>query len=237
MMSGSLTGNAKARDDHWWLLLVLTVVVAGFWPSLFRHMRAQDVAHSLHGFTATGWLVGLIGQAWLVSRGQRIWHRRVALAMIPTAIAMIVTAVPMMRSILRAGLANADFQPLARELVVIDVHSLLVFTGLLSVGLANVRRSALHRRALPATAMLAIPPALSRLLAGPLVGMPFPIALHGCFALPYGLLGWLIWRDRRDGVSDRVYPVTLALIAALQVSMGPVSTTAWWIALTDWMAR
>jgi len=237
-MTTALTAvPAKARDDHWWLLFVLAVVVAGFWPSLFRHMRAQDIPHSLHGFTATGWLVGLIGQAWLISRGERGWHRRVALAMIPMAIAMIVTSMPMMTSILRAGMAQPGFQPLARELVVIDVVSLLMFTGLLSVGLANVRRPALHRRALPATAMLAIPPALARLLAGPIVGLPFPVALHASFFLPYGLLAWLIWRDRRDGVRDAVYPVTLTLLVALQLTMAPVSTTAWWIGFTDWMAR
>ena len=120
---------------------------------------------------------------------------------------MIVTSLPMMTSILRAGMAQPGFQPIARVLVVID----------------------------------AISPALTRLLAGPLVGMPFPVALHASFFLPYGLLGWLIWRDRRDGVRDWVYPITLALLAALlaalELTMAPVYTTTWWIGFTDWMAR
>ncbi|HQY28133.1 MAG TPA: hypothetical protein PK787_05020 [Burkholderiaceae bacterium] len=99
----------RARDDHWWLLGVLVVVVAGFWPSLFRHLRAQDLPHTLHGFTATAWLVGLIGQSWLISRGERGWHRRVALAMVPMAVAMIVTSLPMMVAILRSGMASPGF--------------------------------------------------------------------------------------------------------------------------------
>ncbi len=227
----------RARDDHWWLLGVLVVVVAGFWPSLFRHLRAQDLPHTLHGFTATAWLVGLIGQSWLISRGERGWHRRVALAMVPVAVAMVVTSLPMMVAILRSGIASPGFQPLARLLVVIDVVSLLVFTGFLSVGLVNVRRPAVHRRALPATAMLAIPPALARFLSGPLIGLDFSIALHASFFLPYAILGWLIWRDRRDGVRDAVYPVMVGLMLALELLMAPISTTAQWITFTDWMAR
>ena len=229
--------RAHARLDHWWLLAILGVVVLGFWPSFFRHLRAQDLAHSLHGFTASGWLAGLVVQAWLIARGARVWHRRVAQVMIPMAIAMVVTSMPMMQSLLRAGLANAEFLPLARQLVVYDVTSLLLFTALLSVALANVRRPAIHRRAVAATAMLAIPPALARFLSGPVVGLPFMAGLHGSFWLGNAIMIWLIVRDRRDGVRDWVWPIVLGCMVALEFSMAPVSTTRWWMALTEAAAR
>jgi hypothetical protein len=142
--------------EHWWLLLVLVSVVAGFWPSFFNRLRAQDLSHSLHGFTATGWLLGLILQSWLIGQRERTWHRRVAMAMIPMAIAMIVTAVPMIQAILRTGQQQPGFQPIARMLVMYDVSTLLLFTGLLSLALVNVRQPAVHRRALSATALVAI---------------------------------------------------------------------------------
>jgi len=223
--------------EHWWLLLVLVSVVTGFWPSLFKHLRAQDVSHSLHGFTATGWLLGLILQSWLIARGGRAWHRRVAMGMIPMAIAMIVTSVPMIQAILRTGQQQAGFQPIARMLVAYDVATLLLFTGLLSLALANIRRPAVHRRALSATALLAIPPALSRFFNGPLIGLDFMVALHASFVLGYVILGWLIIADRRRGVRDRVYPVTLAALAGIELLMSPVSTTAAWIAFTDVLIR
>jgi hypothetical protein len=229
--------NTKGRPDHWWLLASLGVVVLGFWPSFFRSLRAQDLAHTLHGFTASGWLVGLVLQAWLIDRGERAWHRRVAQVMITMGVAMVVTSIPMMEAILRSGLANANFRPLARMLVVYDVTALMLFTALFSVALANVRRPAVHRRALAATAMLAIPPALARYLSGSLIGLPFMTALHASFWFGNAIMVWLIARDRRDGVRDVVWPVMLACMIALELCMAPVSRTAWWWAFSDAMAR
>ena len=54
---------------------------------------------------------------------------------------------------------------------------------LLATGLANIRRPALHQRCLLATAPLAIPPGVSRLLAHPPLGMDFGWALHASFWL------------------------------------------------------
>jgi hypothetical protein len=129
-VSTPLTNDAVTRSkplaEHWWLLLVLV---------------------------ATGWPLGLVLQSGLIARGARRWHRRVVMLMIPLALAMVVTAVPMMQVMLRSGQQNTGFQPIARMLVVYDVASLLCLTGPLSFTLANVRRPALHRRALSATAL------------------------------------------------------------------------------------
>lgn len=222
--------------EHWWLLLTLAVIVAGFWPSFFDRLRAQDVAHSLHGFTSTGWLVGLIVQSVLIARGARAAHRGVALAMIPMAVAMVVTAVPMMGAMLRTGIAEPGFMPIARVLTVVDVVSLALFVGLLSVALVNVRRPPIHRRALASTALLGVSPGLTRLLAGAF-GVPFMVALHASFIYVYAVLAWLIWQDRRAGVRDRVHPVVLVLVAVMQLVMVPLAATGWWSAVTDSLAR
>jgi len=63
---------------HWYFLAALAATLAGFWPSFFRHLGAADFWHSLHGITATLWIVGLATQSWLMSRGRVRWHRRVA---------------------------------------------------------------------------------------------------------------------------------------------------------------
>ncbi|MBL0173551.1 MAG: hypothetical protein IPP90_23255 [Gemmatimonadaceae bacterium] len=233
----SLPKRSVPIAEHWWLLAVFAAVVTGFWPSFFKHLRAQDLSHSLHGFTSTGWLLGLVLQSWLMATGARVWHRRVALVMIPMAVALVVTAVPMMQAMLRTGQAQPGFQPIARMLAAYDAATLLCFTGLLSVALVNVRRPTIHRRALSATALYAIPPALARFLNGPSIGLDFTVALHASFALGYLILGWLIVEDRRRNVPDRVYPFTLVSLVAIQLLMSPVSTSPWWVALTDAMSR
>lgn len=235
--TNEMTWRATPIAEHWWLLVVLIAVFTGFWPSFFNHLRAQDLSHSLHGFTATGWLLGLIGQSWLIARGARAWHRRVAMLMIPLAVAMVLTAVPMMQAMLRTAQTNAGFLPIARMLVAYDVATLLIFTGLLSVALTNVRRPAVHRRALSATALYAIPPALARFFGGPQVGLDFTVALHASFVLGYGILVGLIVVDRRRGVTDYVYPFTLASLVLIELLMSPVSSTPAWGVFTDTLIR
>lgn len=70
--SGSASvGRPAARSHahaHWYFLAALAVIVAGFWPSFFRPLGAGSFGHSIHGVTATLWIVALAVQSWLISR-------------------------------------------------------------------------------------------------------------------------------------------------------------------------
>lgn len=68
-------------------LLVLTTL--GFWPSFVTRLGSHDLAHTAHGMVSFGWMVLLIGQAWLIERRQRAWHRRVAMLGIPLALLVV----------------------------------------------------------------------------------------------------------------------------------------------------
>ncbi len=226
----------RKADDHWWLLGILVFLVAGFWPSFFRHLWAGDLAHTLHGLTATGWVLALTGQSWLISRHQRVWHRRVAVIAILMAIGSIITAAPMIPAMVRSS-RGTDFATWAMRLSVYDTVTLAWFAGLLAVGLANIRRPALHQRCLLATAALAIPPGLSRLLARPPIGMDFGWAVHVSFWIANGLLLWLWWRDRRAGVKETTpYATTVALIVALEITIAPIAASAAWTAIAAALA-
>lgn len=226
--------NAALRkaDDHWWLLGLLALVLAGFWPSFFRRLWAGDLAHTLHGFTASGWVLALAAQSWLISRRLRQWHRRLAVAGILLAMASIMTAAPMIPAMLRAS-RGTGFATWGLRLALYDTVTLAWFAGLVATGLANVRRPALHQRCLLATAALAIPPALSRLLARPPIGMDFGWAVHASFWAADALLAWLWWRDRRAGDGETApYAATLALLVAVELVLAPAAASETWRAIT-----
>ncbi|MEO7361086.1 MAG: hypothetical protein ABI120_12200, partial [Gemmatimonadaceae bacterium] len=79
--STSFTRQLPARSyrhAHWYFAVALLAIIGGFWPSFFKPLGAGDVAHSVHGITATLWVLTLIAQSLLISRGLVVWHRRVA---------------------------------------------------------------------------------------------------------------------------------------------------------------
>jgi hypothetical protein len=50
---------------HWYFLGALAAIVAGFWPSFFRPLGGGSPWHTIHGITATLWVVALVTQGWL----------------------------------------------------------------------------------------------------------------------------------------------------------------------------
>lgn len=45
------------RHAHWGFLAALAAIVAGFWPSFFRSLDGGDTSHTVHGVTATLWVL------------------------------------------------------------------------------------------------------------------------------------------------------------------------------------
>ncbi len=48
------------RHAHWYVLAALAAIVAGFWPSFFKPLGTGSLAHSVHGVTATLWVVAVM---------------------------------------------------------------------------------------------------------------------------------------------------------------------------------
>ena len=45
------------RLAHWYLLAALAAIVAGFWPSFFRPLTGGSTWDTVHGLSATAWVV------------------------------------------------------------------------------------------------------------------------------------------------------------------------------------
>ncbi len=222
------------RQAHWYLLVAFAAIVAGFWPSFFRPLSGGSAWHTLHGVTATGWVLALILQSWLMARGLRVWHRRVAwgaLALLPV---LVISALYMVK-VMQFNAAMPPFLPLL--LAFIDIPSVAFLVLLVTLALLNVRRPAAHKRYMVATVFLAFPPALTRLYARELAPwVEFPHALHGSFLTVELILVALIIGDRRAGQRHLAYPMSLVFFIAVHALMLPVSSSAGWRSFITWFA-
>jgi uncharacterized membrane protein YozB (DUF420 family) len=220
--------TASYPHAHWYLLAALAAIVAGFWPSFFRPLGAGDVSHSLHGMTATGWVVALIVQAWLASRGHRAWHRRVAIGALLMLPVFVVSALQMVHVMF----LNPDMPPfLAPLLAFIDLPSVAFLLVLVALALRNVRSREAHKRYMASTVLLGLPPALTRLYQRILPEAGFMIALHASLFTVEAILVILIVADWRTGQRRLAYPLSLAFFVLLHAAMVPVAASATWTSL------
>jgi hypothetical protein len=224
----SVAARPSARPygrAHWYLAAALAAIVAGFWPSFFRPLGAGDVSHSLHGITATGWVVALIAQSWLASRGYRAWHRRVAVGALLMLPVLVVSALQMVHVMF----LNPDMPPvLAPLLAFVDLPSVAFLLVLVTLALRNVRRREAHKRFMASTVLLGLPPALTRLYQRVLPEAGFMSALHASLYTVEAILVLIIVLDWRAGQRRLAYPLSLAFFVALHATMLPVAASGAW---------
>ncbi len=223
------------RHAHWYFVAALVVIIAGFWPSFFRPLGAGSLAHSIHGLTATLWVVALAVQSWLVSRGMVIWHRRVAWAVILLLPVLVASALQMVATMITNPKMPAFLPPL---LAFIDLPSLAFLIVLVVLALKNIRTPAAHKRFMAATVLLAFPPALTRLYARLGVpGVDFMVALHASFVTVELILVALIVADVRSNQRRLAYPLSLVFFMVVHALMVPVGASEFWRGLMVWYAR
>lgn len=220
------------RHAHWYFLAALTAIVAGFWPSFFKPMGTGSLAHSVHGVTATLWVVALIAQSFLISKGLVKWHRRVAIGALVLLPILVGSALQMVAVMF----ANPNMPPFLPPLLAfIDLPSLAFMLLLVGLALANVRTPAAHKRFMASTVLLAFPPALTRLYARVFApSVDFMMALHGSFLTVEVILIALIIGDYRAGERRLAYPLSLAFFVSVHALMGPVAASGWWGGLMGW---
>ncbi|ESQ87010.1 hypothetical protein [Asticcacaulis benevestitus] len=163
------------------LLAALAVMVAGFWPSFFSNPAQNDALHTIHGVLASGWMLILIVQAFLMARGQVTLHHLIGRASMAWAVALFITAVMIMQFGVAATGERSLPLPWRPILTWIDIPSLLMFAGfyIAAIVCAFQRRSELHYRFMLCTVIVIFSPALGRLLAPAFHGL-IP-ALHPTF--------------------------------------------------------
>ncbi|WP_156255854.1 hypothetical protein [Sandarakinorhabdus oryzae] len=68
------------RQAHWYVGLVLAVILAGFWASYWSPIRAVPLAFHVHALSSCTWLTLLIVQSVAIHRRSNALHKQLGLA-------------------------------------------------------------------------------------------------------------------------------------------------------------
>lgn len=216
ILTGAAVGRPRPRG--WFHVglsgVLLLFVVVGFSPTFFLRPAFTDRPLPLylyvHGSVLTLWFsLGFVQSALVVARRTSL-HRRLgvvggltAAALVPLSGFVAVQAIP---RYMAAGVTPAEIQ----FIVIGDLISLVVFSGLVTAALVWRHHREWHRRLMVVASIMIIGPAIARLER---VGLAVPV--------PAVLLGLLIALGVYDTLQlGRVHRATVMSACVVLVSLG-----------------
>ena len=239
----------RTRFYLWLALVCAAVAIGGFMGTYWLQLpagtfRGPALLH-VHAALCTAWVVFLISQSSLVTRGKVRNHRAwglfgISLASVLTVIAYSV-AITAMNQRVADGHGDA-----ARAFLIVPFSAITLFAGFTAAAIANVTRPEWHRRLMIIGTVCLIQAAAARVFfliatgggpgmrPGMLPPPPVGIAAMPAFVLELILVAGMI-RDWR--VLGRVHPawiVGVVTITALELVRAPISASAGWLDFATW---
>jgi len=245
------------RADRSWFFVWMAVVCAfvafaGFTPTYWLQLSAGTFVGSpllhLHGLLFSAWTLYLIVQTTLTARGLVSRHRAWGLLGISLATAMVLVGFAVANDVLATRLA-AGYGDRARAFHIASISMITLFGAFVAAAIVCVSRPEIHKRLMLLATVSMLPPAVARLFFAVSVGigpglrpgLGPPRTLAGVL-MPTLIADALIVAAVIDDMRTRrrphpVYVIGGAIMIAVQLVRAPVSTTPWWYAVADFLAR
>jgi hypothetical protein len=253
---GELVESGRAvrvRRTHFYLWAAVacaTVGIGGFlgtyWLQLpARTFRGPALLH-VHGALCTLWVLFLISQSWLMTRGKIRNHRDWGLFGIALASILFVVAVTVAVSAMNNRVA-AGYGDAARSFLIVPFSAIGLFAGFTAAAIANVKRPEWHRRFMIIGTVCLVQAAMARLFflaatgggpgmrPGVLAPPPVGAAAVPAFLLELIIVAGMI-RDWR--ALGRVHPawiVGIVTITSLELVRGAISKSDAWLGFASFM--
>jgi len=228
------------------------VAIGGFMGTYWLQLpagtfRGPPLLH-VHGFLCTVWVLYLISQSNLITRGKIRNHRDWGLLGIALASVLTVVALAVALASLNQRLAQGAGDE-ARAFLIVPLSAIGLFAGFTAAAIANVKRPEWHRRFMIVGTVCLIQAALARVFflistgGGP--GMrpglspvpPVSIAAVPALLLELIIVAGMI-RDWR--VLGRVHPAWIigaVVITLFELIRAPISASPAWLGFADWAAH
>jgi len=228
------------------------VAFAGFAPTFWLQLPAGTFVGSpllhLHGLLFSAWMLFLLLQTTLAASGRVAHHRAWGLIGVSLATAMVLVGFAVANNVLATRLA-AGFGDRARAFHIASTSMITLF-GIFVVGaIVCVSRPEVHKRLMLLATISILPPAVSRLFfaltvgigAGLRPGLGPPRSMESVIApaliADVLILAGVLSDVRTRGRPHSTYVIGGVIIVAVQLLRVPLSTTPWWYALADFLAR
>lgn len=231
--------NTSAADHKFFRALVLLLALlalAGFAPSyylrpLFNSPVEMTTLKHIHGAIFTLWVVLLVAQVTLVNAKRIDWHRRLGLASVALAMAMMAAVATLALERTRVWLDDPQFD--AGDVLMFlltPLTTVLYFSCMYGTAIALRHRSAIHKRLMLLANLDLFTPAVSRL---PTLGDMSTTWHYLAIDLLLVALAVHDWRTLR-----KLHPATvwggIALVAS-QVGREVLAKTDTWMDIAVWL--
>jgi hypothetical protein len=256
-MNAAVMDVRAARDAARWFYVWMAgacvlIAFGGFAPTYWLQLApgtfvGAPLVH-LHGLLFSAWPVVFLVQTTLAARGRIDRHRAWGLLGVSLATAMVFVGFAVADEVLKTRLA-AGYGDRARAFHIASTSLITLFGVFVLAAIAFVSRPEVHKRLMVLATISMIPPAIARVLfavnvgvsAGLRPGIGPPRAVESVIApgliSDLLILAALIYDVRRRGRPHPAYIIGGIIIVAVQFLRVPISTTAWWYAIADFLAR
>jgi hypothetical protein len=239
MSTVTIASPVRARADRafytWAGLVAVLIVFAGFartyyLKGLYGAPSLTPLVH-LHGLVMTLWFTLFVVQARLVAIHRVAWHRR--LGLFGGGLAVVVVGVGTVTAITAAALGHSPGPP-PLVFLTVPLGDIVVFTTLVSLGLAFRQRPDLHKRLLLLSSVGMLTAAIARIPLDLIHngGVPVYFALTDVCVL--GCIGVDAVKTRR---LNPAFGWGLLFIAASQAGRLWLSGTPQWLHFATWLTR
>jgi hypothetical protein len=249
-------GAPPARSrGRFHVVMAGTCVVAafvGFAPTYWLQLAPGTFVGApllhLHAVLFSAWPPYVLMQTTLVARGRVGGHRAWGLLGVSLATAMVLVGFAVANDVLAARLA-AGYGDGARAFHIASISMISLFGGFVFAAILCVSRPEIHKRLMLLATAAMLAPAIARMMFAirvgigpglrPGIGPPRTVASVLIPALIADLLiaAGVIHDMRTRGRPHAAYLVGGAIMIAVQVLRIPLSATAWWLAVADFLAR
>ena len=137
----------------------------------------------------------------------------------------------------------------ARAFHIVSMSMMALFALFVAAALVCVSRPEAHKRLMILATITILPPAMARLFFAVSVGIGPGLRPSGgpprtvesvlmpALVADLLILAAIVYDVRTRGRPHRAYVIGGAIVLAVQILRGPLSTTGWWYALADALAR
>jgi hypothetical protein len=220
------------RASPFFFAALLLAAIPAFWPSyLFPKKYEADWHVHLHGIAMFLWMLLLIVQATLATRGGLAAHRALGKTSFVLVPVVVASTLLLAHYRMRSGI-----NPELLYFFYVQVALLVQFLGAWFFAIANRRMSQVHMRFMVCTALALVDPILARLLYIHL-GIEPPLMQLITYGVIDLVLVALIVQDRMERHYSRAYEGMLALFVVTQAPTFFITQSKEWLAFTKAFAK